>query len=126
EVCQPRLIGFDQRQRERHPPWPAAHRRNIGEIHRQRPVTDIRRSKIDGIMDTCNDRIDDDDEVMSRFRLDYRAVVANTDDHAAVRLLSQEETADDIELVHAVSPRPRCQRRSLCRIWPAARSSTAL
>src|SRR5690606_30860905 len=84
------------------------------------------RSKIDGIMDTCNDRIDDDDEVMSRFRLDYRAVVANTDDHAAVRLLSQEETADDIELVHAVSPRPRCQRRSLCRIWPAARSSTAL
>src|SRR5690606_9578728 len=126
KVGEPRLIGFDKRQRKRHPPWPAAHCRNIGEVHRQCTITDIGRSKIDRIMDAFNKGIDGDDEVMSRFRRNHRAIVTDTDDHTAVLPFSRKETTDDLELVHAVSPRPRCQRRSLCRICPAARSSTAL
>ncbi len=97
---EPAFIGLRERQGERHPARPRAHRSEVGQIHRDSAVADVGRMHRGGKVHACDDRVDHGDEFHARFRPQYGAIIADAGPDERRVFLPFEEAADQLEFIH--------------------------
>ena len=97
---QPLGVGRGQRERERRPPRRRAHRREVGEIHRERLVAERARLGIGQEVAPFDQHVAGHGEVEPGVGAQQRAVVADPEQRALRRAL--EVAADDLELVQTI------------------------
>jgi hypothetical protein len=100
EAFDPGGIGLGQGQRQQRPLRVRTHRREVGQIHRERFPADRERVGVHGEVAPRHQRVAHGDQVAITRRHQHRAIVADAEQHVlAASALRRREAADQCEFV---------------------------